>query len=180
MRVNERQQLVVNLALRDVIDYYLLQQAGEGDMGDLKDYLKNKLPPTAYDEAVQIVDHYQAYMRAHDELLAGQDFGTQRNAAPDLKRVAAWRTQRDRLRQAMFGDAVKQAWYQNDDAQLEQALEELEQRGEDASSLSAASGPARPVPHWENSSEEQQHMQYQLGVLVNATTSFTARKQIAQ
>ncbi len=178
--VDDRQQLLVNSALLDAINHYLVDQAGDRDEDDLKDYLKGKLPQAAYAQAVQLVDRYQAYMRHHDEFLAAQNLQTiDANANPqgltaaDIKRIAAWTVQRNRLRQSQLGADATQAWYQNDDASLKQALDELLQRSNDAGLSPAA---AVPVPHWSNKSEEQQHLHYLLGLLRNATTSFSQLK----
>jgi hypothetical protein len=178
--VDDRRQLLVNSALLDTINHYLLDQAGDRDEDDLKDYLKGKLPQTAYAQAVQIIDRYQAYMQRHDEFLAAQNLqkiDTNINplalSAADIQRIAEWAVQRNRLRQSQLGADVTQAWYQNDDASLRQALDELQQRSNGASTQSTA---AAPVPHWSNKSEEEQHVRYLLGLLRNAMTGFSQLK----
>ena len=178
--VDDNQQLLVNHALLEVINHYLVEQTGDHDEDDLKDYLKGKLPQAAYAQAVQIIDRYQTYMRQHDELLAVQNLqkidtntNPQALTAADIQRIAEWIVQRNRLRQNQLAANVTQAWYQNEDASLKQALDELLKRSNDASSQPATSA---QVPHWSNRSEEEQHVQYLLGLLRNATTSFSQLK----
>jgi hypothetical protein len=98
----------------------------------------------------------------------------------DIKRISEWAVQRNRLRQSQLGEDVTQAWYQNDDASLKQALDELQQRSNSENSESTTSQTQQglpPVPHWSNKSEEEQHVQYLLGLLHNATTSFGELKR---
>ncbi|MGF6264717.1 hypothetical protein OKW49_005645 [Paraburkholderia youngii] len=174
--VAENHELIVNAALLDLINSFLLRKTDDDRADQLRIYLKSELPSPAYGEAERIVERYQAYMRAHDELLAAQHLaGATDASAVDIERVAVWCQQRDRLRRSILGDTVVQAWYQNDDAQLDQVLQEWRQRAEDdqAPELSAQQ-PRYPVPHWRNKSDEERHRQYMLRVLDHAMTSFEA------
>lgn len=173
LTVTDRQTLVVDPALLDVFNAFLLK--ADADRADqLKTALKRTLPPVAYAEAVQIAERYQAYMRAHDELLAAQHLPRCTQATDvDIERVDTWRQQRDRLRQRLLGERVTQAWYQNDDAQLDQVLQEWRQRAADARGASAASPDARyPVPHWRNPADEAKHLQYMLVVVREAVKEY--------
>jgi hypothetical protein len=174
LAVTENHELIVNSALLDLINFFLLEQTDEDRADQLKIYLKSKLPSPASNEAVQIVDRYQAYMKAHDDLLAAQNLGHgTHTSAVDIDRIVTWRQQRDRLRRSILGDQVVQIWYQNDDAQLNQVLEEWRQRAEDEKAPSSPmQGPRYPVPHFHNKSDEERHRQYLLGVLEKAVTSF--------
>ena len=173
LTVTDRQTLVVDTALLDVFNAFLLK--ADADRADqLKAALKSKLPPPAYAEAVQIAERYQAYMRAHDELLAAQHLPRFTQAADvDIERVETWRQQRDRLRQRLLGERVTQAWYQNDDARLDQVLQEWRQRAADARGASPVSADARyPVPHWRDPAEEATHLQYMLVVVREAVRGY--------
>ncbi len=129
-------------------------------------------PLRAYHEALQIVDHYQQYMKAHDDLLAAQNLnvGNANIASLDIHRIAIWCDQRDRLRQSILGSTVMQAWYQNEGSQLKQILEELPQGTTDADSDPQRS--QHPRPMWANKSDEISHNLYMQSVLDKATKSF--------
>jgi len=164
--------LIVNTALHDVIDFFLLEHADDQDANRLQQYLKSTLPSPAFDQAMRIVAAYREYMKEHDDLLAVQNLDLS-----DLNRIADWRTQRDRLRQRILGDQVVQAWYQNDDTQLKQALDELQQRSDMASGTVAqppqpGASPPRPVPHWRDPDKEQQHIRHQQELLQQASTRY--------
>lgn len=179
LAITESHELIVNGALLDLIDSFLLDN-DEGDRADrLKRYLKSKLPAPADGEAMQIVEHYQTYMAAHDDLLAAQNLRHVRDGSVvDIDRIAIWRQQRDRLRRSVLGDDVVQTWYQNDDAQLDQVLHEWRQRSENNdASQSQSQAPRYPVPHWHDKKAEEHHRQYMLGVLDKAVTSFADRRR---
>lgn len=161
LAATENGELVVNLALLDVIDFFFLEQASGDRANALKLYLQSKLPSPAYHEAEQIVGRYQMYMKEYDSLLAAQNFGTA-ITPPDIGRIAIWSEQRHRLRQHILGEKLVQAWYQNDDAQLQQVLDELQQRNSSA------------IPRWNNAADEAHHNAYMQDVLAKATRDFSA------
>jgi hypothetical protein len=81
----------------------------------------------------------------------------------------------------MLGDQVVQTWYQNDDSQLAQAIDEWRQRAADQEGTTeSAQQPRYPVPHWRNGREEEQHIQYLLGLLQKAVTSYSERTHEGQ
>lgn len=183
LATTENQELIVNSALLDVINFFLLERSDGNRINALRSHLKSNLPDPAYREAEQIVGHYQAYMTEYDNLLAAQNLGAQSAAMSslDLSRIATWCEQRDRLRKNVLGDKVTEAWYQNDDAQLKQVVDELRQhrdgasqeQGQDPSSQYAR--PMPPVaPRWSNVADEVHHNLYMQEVLAKATTSFEA------
>ncbi|EDZ99850.1 hypothetical protein BH160DRAFT_4836 [Burkholderia sp. H160] len=183
LAMTDSHHLIVNDGLRDLIDFFLLEQTDDDRADQLKLYLRTRLRPPASEEAVQIVEHYVVYMRAHDDLLAAQNLNAQSlNASNvDINRIVTWRQQRDALRQRMLGDQVVQAWYQNDDSQLGQAIDEWRQRAADQEGVAAsAQQPRYPVPHWQNSREEEQHIQYLVGLLQKAVTSFSEQSHEGQ
>jgi hypothetical protein len=171
--LTENRELVVNSELRELIDSFLLEKTDDDRADQLKVYLKSRLPLRAYDEAMQILKRYQAYMKAHDDLLSAQHLNVSVGSNIDIGRIEVWRQQREQLRQRILGAPLALALYQNDDAQLDQAIAEWRQRVEDAqSTMSSASAPRYPVPHWRNKTDEDRHRQYLLGVLEKAVTSY--------
>jgi hypothetical protein len=159
-------QLVLNGALHDVFDYYLLQQAGNDQARALQAYLKDKLPPAAAARAQEIAGHYQSYMTAHDALLASQNL-----ASGDAERIAAWRDQRDRLRLDMLEANVVQAWYQEDDNRFAQAIEQLRQRGAE---IKPTLADGRSL------SNQEQDDNQTLDVIADETKSYAVKRQEEQ
>lgn len=122
--LTDNQELIADSALRKVMDSYLLGGGDRGGLQALLDYLNRRLPANAAREAGRLATSYHAYLSAHDELLAVQNFG----ATPDLNRLISWQRQRQQLRDRMLGEKVSQEWFGTEEAYLTQALEELGQR----------------------------------------------------
>lgn len=179
----ENQQLVINSALLDVINFFLLEQVSTDRVNALRSHLKSVLPPPAYNEAMLIAGHYLDYMKAHDDLLVAHNLGSigKDITLQGIRRISTWRDQRDRLRRAYLGEAVVQVWYQNDDAQLTQMLNELAQlkddtlqeKSQDAFSTEEQPSISRP-PTWTSKSDESRHDRYVQWVLDKATRSFNS------
>jgi lipase chaperone LimK len=180
LAVTESHALIVNTALRDLINFFLLEQADDDRADQLKLYLKSKLPEPASSEAVAIAGHVSAYMQAHDDMLAAHNAGALNmgTGAVDMMRLSTWRQQRDRLRLSLLGDQVVGAWYANDDAQLEQVLGEWKQRAEADNGIEpVTSEPRDPLPRWQDKSDEENHRRYMLTVLEKAVTSFAVLRR---
>ena len=122
--LTDNQELIADSALRKVMDSYLLGGGDKGGLQALLDYLNRHLPANAAHQAGQLASSYNAYLGAHDQLLAAQNFG----ATPDLNRLIGWQRQREQLRNRMLGEKVTLEWFGNEEAYLTQALEELSQR----------------------------------------------------
>jgi len=122
--LTDNQELIADSALRKVMDSYLLGGGDNGGLQALLDYLNRHLPANAAREAGQLATSYNAYLSAHDQLLAAQNFG----ATPDLNRLIGWQRQREQLRNRILGEKVSLEWFGNEEAYLTQALEELSQR----------------------------------------------------
>lgn len=128
--------LVINKALKDVADYFLLG----GHPGTrtvhaekLRAHLRASLPNPAFEEAATIVLNYVAYLDAHDKLLARD---STQAATPDsllgsleIERISAWMAQRARLRQEMLGMQVAQLWFAEEEMQDQQLLAAMRQKG---------------------------------------------------
>jgi hypothetical protein len=175
LAANASQHLVINDALLQVINFYLLEQAAPNRADKLQHYLAKSLPPPAYAEAAQIVAHYQSYMKAHDNLLAGQnlegqDFATR---SRNIERLLTWRDQRDRLRLDILGDRVVQAWYLNDDRKFREVLDELHENASAAPAQEDTRGASyrSASPHsMTNDEQREQDMQQ---ILDKETKSFS-------
>ena len=145
--LTDTQELIADSALRKVMDTYLLRGGDKGGLQSLLDYLNRHLPANAAREAGQLASKYNAYLSAHDELLAAQNFGT----TPDLNRLIGWQRQREQLRHRMLGEKVSLEWFGNEEAYLTQALEELGQRRDGTA--------APPNNADEDQMKHDQHMQ---------------------
>ncbi|HYD78708.1 MAG TPA: lipase secretion chaperone [Paucimonas sp.] len=125
-------RLIVNKALRDVFDYFLLGgHAGERaqHVARLLAHLRDALPSPAHEEAVRIAHNYLAYLEQHDKLLARADaprLTTDGNLPPaDLDRIGAWLAERARLRQSTLGIDVARAWFGDEEIEQQRKLAEL-------------------------------------------------------
>ncbi|MBR7779315.1 hypothetical protein [Undibacterium rugosum] len=124
------QHLVINQALHEIMDYFLLSgRDGNRDVHAkaLLLYFQEKLPSPAYQDALSVLQHYLGYMDAHDQLLTGQTFPARASELNerDVQRLLTWLEQRERLRQSLLGVQVTQVWYEEDDAQLKLTLNYL-------------------------------------------------------
>lgn len=124
--LTDNQELIADSALRKVMDAYLLGRGSDSGLPALITYLNRRLPANAAREAGRLATSYNAYLSAHDQLLAVQNLGS----PPDLNRLIGWQRQRQQLRERMLGAQVPHEWFGNEDAYFTQALEEMRQRGE--------------------------------------------------
>lgn len=129
-------RLVINKALKDVADYFLLGgHAGTraAHMERLLAHLRARLPSPAFEEAAQITRNYLKYLDTHDTLLvrAAPPPVTMDSVLPstDVERIAAWLAQRARLRQDLLGMQVAQAWFADEEAADQQLLSAMRQHG---------------------------------------------------
>ena len=123
----EQQDLIINPALLAVFNFYLLAPDSATSHTPLENYLNSRLPAQAARQAMQIAEQYEHYIGAHDQLLAAQNLMNLPVSALDPNRLDSWQQQRLRLRQRLLGEQLEQVWYQNEEAQLQQALDELRQ-----------------------------------------------------
>ena len=173
LAVDGFQHLIVNEALRATFDHYLLGHAGAGDKAELLAELRLRLPGPAFDAASLLLDRYIRYMQVHDAQLAARW-----SFAPlpdDLASLAGWLAQREQLRQSLLGVEATRAWFQNSNAQIQQALDELAQRQQGSASAGVAG--SAPVPHWESATAEAAHVADLQQLLRSAVTSYRAQSQ---
>ncbi|MBV6323863.1 hypothetical protein KVP70_23280 [Duganella sp. HSC-15S17] len=128
--LTDNQDLIADFALRKVMDGFLLYRREAGRMQALADHLHRVLPAGAAAEAIRIAANYQAYLTAHDELLAAQRFTSNDAASQDLNRIGSWQQQRQQLRIRTLGERITLEWFGNEDVYLGQALDERRQRSE--------------------------------------------------
>ncbi|MQA18789.1 hypothetical protein [Rugamonas rivuli] len=151
LSLTDKQELIADFALHQLMDSFLLNR-GEAE---LEAYLRRALPTGAANEAIQIAARYQRYLTAHDELLAAQHFTSADAASQDLNRIISWQQQRRQLRIRMLGERIALEWFGNEDAYLEQALDEWRQRSEGQAPATAGVAPEDQAAH-------EQHMQQAL------------------
>ena len=129
----EQQDLIVNPGFLYLLNSYLLPSPGAAQVDALNAHLKTSLPPKAFAQAAEIVQHYRHYIIEHDQLLDAQGLQLQSNEREgvaslnslDVNRIVSWQQQRLRLRERLLGEDVTIAWFQNDDANLLQAIDDL-------------------------------------------------------
>lgn len=114
--------LAADRAFQGVMHAYLLERSDAARADALRLHLRQTLAPGAYLQAAGLVERYLAYMAAHDAMLA-----VHKPAAGDLRRIAIWCDQRNRLRQRMLGTGVTQAWYGQEDARLQRIFAQASQ-----------------------------------------------------
>jgi lipase chaperone LimK len=132
-------RLVINQALHDVFDYFLLG-GHPGPRADhvawLLSHLKASLPPPAAEEAARMAGRYLAYIDEHDRMLPRVAMPAARAdsilAPADVDPIAAWIVQRTRLRQSLLGMEAARTWFEKEDAQLLAQLDTLRQPERDA------------------------------------------------
>ncbi|HEY8025967.1 MAG TPA: hypothetical protein VIF60_15480 [Burkholderiaceae bacterium] len=131
---DENRELVVNIDLLKVLEFYLLGEQDRNrasDLGSLRIFLTDRLTAASVEKALRIATDYRSYVTQYNALLAAQNFDRRSHAmaTPDVARIKAWMQLRKRLRQNMLGDEVTNAWYENGDAQLNHVLDELQEAG---------------------------------------------------
>lgn len=138
----EEKELIVNVGLRQAFDFFLLKASGgtrENASTALRTFLTERLSAVSAEKALQIAVDYRTYINQHDALLAAQNFDHRdlTLSTLDVGRIRTWMQLRQRLRQNTLGEAVAEAWYQNDEAQLNHVLDDMTQVG-DAGALDDA------------------------------------------
>jgi hypothetical protein len=154
LSLTDNQELIADFALHKLMDSFLLNRSDAGRMQALCDHLRRTLPAGAAAEAIQIATSYEAYLAAHDALLAAQHFSSGDAASQDLSRLSSWQQQRRQLRVRMLGERIELEWFGNDETYFTQALDEWRQRG-NGETPSAAGNP-------EDQARHDQHMRQAL------------------
>jgi hypothetical protein len=157
LSLTDNQELIPDFALHALIDSFLLNHDDAGRMQALSDHLHRTLPAGAADEAMQIATRYQAYLTAHDELLAAQHFSAGDATSLDLNRLSSWQQQRHQLRVRMLGERIALEWFGNEETYAVQALDEWRQRGSGLAPPSAA--------NQDDQARHDQHMRQALNQL---------------
>lgn len=140
LTVTADQHLVINRALKDAFDYFLLGGhlgAREEHSTKLLAHLKASLPVPALQEAEKIIRSYVAYLDAHDTLLARETIPALNPdsvlTSQEVERISAWLAQRAQLRQELLGMHIAQAWFGEEEIRDQQVVAAMRQRGTTAS-----------------------------------------------
>ncbi|MES2350294.1 MAG: hypothetical protein V4641_22210 [Pseudomonadota bacterium] len=157
LSLTDNQELIADFALHALMDSFLLNRRDASRMQALIDHLRRALPANAAAEAIQIATRYQAYLAAHDELLAAQSFTSEDAASLDLNRLSSWQQQRQQLRVRMLGERIALEWFGNEETYAVQALDEWRQRGSGQAPPSAA--------NQDDQARHDQHMRQALNQL---------------
>lgn len=123
LSLTDEGDLLIDPALLHFFHQHLVEHAGPAAWENTEHDLRSKLAGKALAQALEIARSYQRYISDYDSLLAAQNL----NGTADLVRLRGWAQQRHLLRQRIFGDAIALAWFDNDEANLDTALTELEQ-----------------------------------------------------
>ncbi|HEX8955742.1 MAG TPA: hypothetical protein VF798_05685 [Burkholderiaceae bacterium] len=124
----EEGDLLIDPALLSFFNQHFVEHAGPAAWKQTERDLRGRLSGHALDQALELAREYQGYVGDYDALLAAQNL----SGTADLVRLRGWARQRHLLRQRDFGNAVALAWFDNDEANLGTALDELEQRASGA------------------------------------------------
>lgn len=162
--------LAINSELLAVLDFFLIEQSDDGEAA-MEDYFASRLSNHAHRQAGEIARNYRSYMAEHDRQLAVQNLTSR-----DMSRIANWVSQRARLRMLTIGGAASTAWYQNDDAQLQQALNELGSNAVSPESVGAQPG----VPRWTRAEDGIRHRQYLQRILERNLLKYEERHALAR
>jgi hypothetical protein len=126
--------LVPDRALRSLMDGFLVKvkpserQAMEAQ---LRVFLRGRLSQPAAGEADRLVTDYLAYMNMEQQMLSRERF-----TPPDpsgltddqIKHLLAWQKQRAELRQRMLGTAAASAWFDAEDGDCANALNDWQKQ----------------------------------------------------
>jgi lipase chaperone LimK len=136
LAVTPGQLLAHNKEMRDVFDYFLLGGSGAERsvrFERLQAHLKAKLPATAYQEAEQIASNYLRYLDAFEKFTANETLvpKTETTSVPananELERFNAKVLELSRIRQSILGVKIAQLWFAEEEATMQQSLEDVRQ-----------------------------------------------------
>lgn len=114
--------LVPSLALRRLIDSYLVRGAAAGRparAGELRAMFRRTLAAPAASEAEHMVSRYLDYLEGEERMLARERFSAPAAdglSERDVEHLLAWQEQRAQQRERVLGQALAQAWFAEDDA----------------------------------------------------------------
>lgn len=123
--IDENRNLHVTRGLRDLFDYFLTT-VGEESLATIiqrvKAYIRHRTPEPAQSQAIALFDQYIAYRGA---LRAIPEAGGKPADQIDLNAIAQQKTAEQRLRQQFFDAKTIQAFFGDDDAYDQYALQSL-------------------------------------------------------
>ncbi|HEX7645104.1 MAG TPA: hypothetical protein VF472_23120 [Burkholderiaceae bacterium] len=173
LSLTDEGNLLIDPALLSFFNQHFVEHAGPAAWKQTEGDLRGRLSGHALDQALELAREYQAYVGHYDALLAAQNL----NGTADLVRLRGWARQRHALRQRDFGNAVALAWFDNDEANLGTALDELEQRASDAVPDEAVTDPRYGPSQEDRRRMAEAHAAGLQQVLNDAVRSFSSMAQ---
>jgi lipase chaperone LimK len=126
--------LVPDRALRSLMDEFLVngkQSERQAMEAQLRVFLRGRLSQPAAGEADRLVTDYLAYMNMEQQMLSRERF-TQPDPSgltdDQIKHLLAWQQQRAGLRQRMLGTAAASAWFDAEDGDCANALNDWQKQ----------------------------------------------------
>jgi hypothetical protein len=126
--------LVPDRALRSLMDEFLVkgkQSERQAMEAQLRVFLRGRLSQPAAGEADRLVTDYLAYMNMEQQMLSRERF-TQPDPSglseEQIKHLLAWQKQRAELRQRMLGTAAASAWFDAEDGDCANALNDWQKQ----------------------------------------------------
>jgi hypothetical protein len=126
--------LVPDRALRSLMDGFLVngkQSERQAMEAQLRVFLRDRLSQPAAGEADRLVTDYLAYMNVEQQVLSRERF-TQPDPSglsdEQIKHLLAWQKQRAELRQRMLGTAAASAWFDAEDGDCANALNDWQKQ----------------------------------------------------
>lgn len=162
--------LLIDPALLSFFNQHFVQHPGPAAWEQTERDLRGKLSGAALDQALGLAYAYRRYVDDYDSLLAAQNL----NGTSDLARLHGWAQQRHALRQREFGNAVALAWFDNDEANLAAALDELERRAAGAVTEESVTDPRHGPSAEEKRRMAGAHAERVQQILDDAVRSFAS------
>jgi hypothetical protein len=126
--------LVPDRALRSLMDGFLVngrQSERQAMEAQLRVFLRDRLSQPAAGEADRLVTDYLAYMNVEQQVLSRERF-TQPDPSgltdDQIQHLLAWQKRRAELRQRMLGTAAASAWFDAEDGDCANALNDWQKQ----------------------------------------------------
>jgi hypothetical protein len=126
--------LVPDRALRSLMDGFLVngkQSERQAMEAQLRAFLRDRLSQPAAGEADRLVTDYLAYMNVEQQVLSRERF-TQPDPSgltdDQIQHLLAWQKRRAELRQRMLGTAAASAWFDAEDGDCANALNDWQKQ----------------------------------------------------
>ncbi|MEC7120719.1 MAG: lipase secretion chaperone [Pseudomonadota bacterium] len=179
--IDQQRQLVVTRRLRDLFDYFL-STIGEESLHTIQArviaYIQHRVPEPAQSQAIQVFQQYLAYREAIRQI---PETGGKSADQIDINAITKQKSEEQRLRQQYFNTETIQAFFGDEDAYDQYALQSLQiARNSQLSEAEKAKQTAALLQQLPESLREsiQIHAQYQN--LQDLTEQWKSRKGSAE